>query len=93
MLVLFFAVPFIVIGSLIPRPQYSLATMLTAVNTATFLSIQGTYDANFLTFVNGNLAGPAGLLFAFVWTRVTRPFGAEFAAARGSSARAGTTWC
>ncbi|CDY79336.1 Inner membrane component of tripartite multidrug resistance system [Caballeronia glathei] len=82
MLVLFFAVPFIVIGSLIPRPQYSLATMLTAVNTATFLSIQGTYDANFLTFVNGNLAGPAGLLFAFVWTRVTRPFGAEFAAAR-----------
>ncbi|MEA3095604.1 MAG: hypothetical protein QOJ04_6946 [Caballeronia sp.] len=82
MLVIMFAVPFILIGTLIPRPQYNLATMLTAVNTATFISIQGTYDANFLTFMNSNLAGPAGLLFAFVWTRVTRPFGSELAAAR-----------
>lgn len=82
MLVIMFAVPFILIGTLIPRPQFNLATMLTAVNTATFISIQGTYDANFLTFMNSNLAGPAGLLFAFVWTRVTRPFGAELAAAR-----------
>jgi uncharacterized membrane protein YccC len=82
MLVIMFAVPFIVIGSLIPRPQVSLVTTLTAVNTATFISIQGAYDANFLTFINSNLAGPAGLLFAFIWTRVTRPFGAELAAAR-----------
>lgn len=82
MLVILFAVPFILIGSLIPRPQFNLATMLTAVNTATFISIQGAYDANFLTFMNSNLAGPAGLLFAFVWTRVTRPFGAELAASR-----------
>jgi uncharacterized membrane protein YccC len=82
MLVILFAAPFILIGSLIPRPQYNIATMLTAVNTATFISIQGTYDANFFTFINSNLAGPAGLLFAFVWTRVTRPFGAEFAASR-----------
>jgi uncharacterized membrane protein YccC len=82
MLVIMFAVPFILIGTLIPRPQFNLATMLTAVNTATFISIQGTYDANFLTFMNSNLAGPAGLLFAFVWTRVTRPFGAELAASR-----------
>ncbi|KQR74059.1 fusaric acid resistance protein [Burkholderia sp. Leaf177] len=82
MLVIMFAIPFILIGTLIPRPQFNLATMLTAVNTATFISIQGTYDANFLTFMNSNLAGPAGLLFAFVWTRVTRPFGAELAASR-----------
>jgi uncharacterized membrane protein YccC len=82
MLVIMFATPFILIGTLIPRPQFNLATMLTAVNTATFISIQGTYDANFLTFMNSNLAGPAGLLFAFVWTRVTRPFGAELAASR-----------
>ncbi|MDN7184467.1 FUSC family protein [Caballeronia sp. SEWSISQ10-4 2] len=82
MLVIMFAVPFILIGTLIPRPQFNLATMLTAVNTATFISIQGTYDANFLTFMNSDLAGPAGLLFAFVWTRVTRPFGAELAASR-----------
>ena len=28
------------------------------------------------------IAGVAGLLFAFLWTRATRPFGAELAAAR-----------
>jgi uncharacterized membrane protein YccC len=82
MLVIMFSVPFILIGSLIPRPQLNLATMLTAVNTATFISIQGAYDANFLTFANSNLAGPAGLLFAFLWTRATRPFGAQYAATR-----------
>ena len=65
MLVIMFAVPFIFVGTLIPRPQFNLATMLVAVNTATFISIQGAYDANFLTFMNSNLAGPAGLLFAF----------------------------
>lgn len=82
MLVVMFAVPFICVGTLIPQPRFTLATMLTAVNTATFLSIQGAYDANFLTFVNSNMAGCAGLLFAFVCTRITRPFGAELAAAR-----------
>lgn len=82
MLVVMFAVPFIIVGTLIPRPQFNLATMLVAVNTASFISIQSAYEANFLTFLNSNLAGPAGLLFAFIWTRVTRPFGAELAAAR-----------
>ena len=82
MLVVMFSVPFLIIGTLIPRPQFNLATMLVAVNTASFISIQSAYEANFLTFINSNLAGPAGLLFAFIWTRVTRPFGAELAAAR-----------
>lgn len=82
MLVVMFAVPFLIVGTLIPRPQFNLATMLVAVNTASFISIQSAYEANFLTFLNSNLAGPAGLLFAFIWTRMTRPFGAELAAAR-----------
>lgn len=82
MLVIMFAVPFILVGTLIPRPQFNLATMLVAVNTATFISIQDAYDADFLVFMNSNLAGLAGLLYAFLWTRATRPFGAEFAAAR-----------
>jgi uncharacterized membrane protein YccC len=56
--------------------------MLTAVNTATFISIQSAYEADFFVFINSNLAGVAGLLFAFIWTRMTRPFGAELAAAR-----------
>jgi hypothetical protein len=33
-------------------------------------------------FLNSNIAGVAGLLYAFVWTRATRPFGAELAARR-----------
>jgi uncharacterized membrane protein YccC len=82
MLVVIFAGPFILVGTLIPRPQFNLATMLVAVNTATFISIQGAYDADFLVFLNSNLAGVAGLLYAFIWTRATRPFGAELAAAR-----------
>ncbi|MDE1179774.1 FUSC family protein [Paraburkholderia sp.] len=82
MLVLLFAGPFILVGTMIPRPQFNMVTMLTAVNTATFISIQNAYDADFLVFLNSNIAGVAGLLFAFLWTKVTRPFGAELAAAR-----------
>ncbi|WP_250455651.1 FUSC family protein [Caballeronia sp. ATUFL_M2_KS44] len=82
MLVVIFSVPFIAIGILIPRPRFTLITMLVAVNTATFISIQSAYEANFFVFLNSNLAGLAGLLFAFVWTRVTRPFGSELAVAR-----------
>ncbi|CAH2928196.1 MAG: Tetrapartite efflux system, inner membrane component FusBC-like [uncultured Paraburkholderia sp.] len=82
MLVILFAAPFILVGTLIPRPQFNMVTVLVAVNTATFISIQDAYDANFLTFLNSNLAGIAGLLYAYMWTRVTRPFGAELAAAR-----------
>jgi uncharacterized membrane protein YccC len=59
-----------------------MVTMLVAVNTATFISIQSAYDADFFVFLNSNLAGVAGLLFAFVWTRATRPFGAELAVRR-----------
>ncbi|HEY2608919.1 FUSC family protein [Paraburkholderia sp. RL18-103-BIB-C] len=82
MLVILFAVPFIMVGTLIPRPQFNMVTVLVAVNTATFISIQDAYDANFLTFLNSNFAGLAGLLYAYLWTRVTRPFGAELAASR-----------
>jgi uncharacterized membrane protein YccC len=82
MLVIIFAAPFLIIGTLIPRPQFNLVTMLVAVNTATFISIQSAYEADFFVFLNSNLAGVAGLLFAFIWTRATRPFGAELAVAR-----------
>ncbi len=82
MLVLAFSVPFIVVGTLTVRPQFYLGMLLTLVNTSSFISIQGAYDADFLSFANSNLAGPIGLLFAFVWTLVARPFGAELAAKR-----------
>ncbi|MEM5365767.1 FUSC family protein [Paraburkholderia azotifigens] len=82
MLVVIFSGPFLIIGTLIPRPQFTLVTLLTAVNTATFISIQSAYEADFFVFLNSNLAGVGGLLFAFIWTRATRPFGAELAAER-----------
>ncbi len=82
MLVLAFAVPFICVGTLTVQPRFYLGTLLTIVNTASFVSIQGAYDADFMVFINANLAGPIGLLFAFVWTLIARPFGAEFAAKR-----------
>ena len=82
MLVLAFAVPFICVGTLTVQPRFYLGTLLTIVNTASFISIQGAYDADFMVFMNANLAGPIGLLFAFVWTLIARPFGAELAAKR-----------
>ncbi|PVZ15287.1 Uncharacterized membrane protein YccC [Pseudomonas sp. URIL14HWK12:I9] len=82
MLVLAFAIPFIPIGALTVQPRFYLGTLLTLVNTSTFISIQGEYDANFMNFVNSNIAGPVGLLFAFCWTLIVRPFGTELAARR-----------
>ncbi|SQH31234.1 fusaric acid resistance domain-containing protein [Pseudomonas mucidolens] len=82
MLVLAFAVPFICVGTLTVQPRFYLGMLLTIVNTSSFISIQGAYDADFLSFANANLAGPVGLLFAFVWTLIARPFGAELAAKR-----------
>ena len=82
MLVLAFSVPFICVGTLTVQPKFYLGTLLTIVNTSSFISIQSAYDADFLNFVNSNLAGPVGLLFAFVWTLVVRPFGVELAAKR-----------
>jgi uncharacterized membrane protein YccC len=82
MLVLAFAVPFICVGTLTVQPRFYLGMLLTIVNTSSFISIQGAYDADFLSFANSNLAGPIGLLFAFVWTLIARPFGSELAAKR-----------
>ena len=82
MLVLAFAVPFICVGTLTVQPRFYLGMLLTLVNTSSFISISGAYDADFFAFVNSNLAGPMGLLFAFIWTLVARPFGAELAAKR-----------
>lgn len=82
MLVLAFAVPFIWIGALTVQPKFYLGTLLTIVNSSTFISIQSQYDADFMNFINANIAGPAGLLFAFCWTLVVRPFGTGAAAKR-----------
>jgi uncharacterized membrane protein YccC len=82
MLVIVFALPFIWVGTLMPTPRFGLVATIVALTTATFLSIQSVYAADFQVFVNNNLSGQAGLLFAYLWTRVTRPFGTELAVRR-----------
>lgn len=82
MLVVVFAGPFICVGTLMPNPRFSLMATLVALNTATFISVQSAYDYNFDSFINANLSAQVGVLYAYLWTRVTRPFGAEMAVRR-----------
>jgi uncharacterized membrane protein YccC len=63
MLVLVFAPPFLVAGTVIGRPQFMLIAMLLAVNIASLVGLQEVYSADFTTFANGNLASVAGGLF------------------------------
>ncbi|CAD6559113.1 p-hydroxybenzoic acid efflux pump subunit AaeB [Paraburkholderia hiiakae] len=82
LLVILFSFLFIPLGLLMPRPKWSLISTLVALTTATFLGIGSVYEANILTFLNGNLAGLAGVMFASVMTGAIRPFGTDAATAR-----------
>ena len=93
MLVVMFAVPFLIIGTLIPRPQFNLVTMLVAVNTATFISIQSAYEANFLTFINSNLAGLGGPAVRVHVDPRDTPVRRRTRGRAPACARAGTTSC
>ena len=73
MLVVMFA-PFILIGTLLPRPQFNMVTMLVAVNTATFISIQGAY-AGFLRVPEQQPRGCRRVVVRLCMR--TRPFGAN----------------
>ncbi|AJC19602.1 FUSC family protein [Pandoraea pulmonicola] len=82
LLVSLFAVPYLLLGTLIPQPRFTMVAMLVAVNTASFVGIQGGYSADFSAFFNSNIAGLAGVLFALLWTLQTRPFGTRVAMRR-----------
>jgi uncharacterized membrane protein YccC len=82
LLVALFAVPYLLLGTLIPQPRFTMVAMLVAVNTASFVGIQGGYSADFGAFFNSNIAGLAGVLFALLWTLQTRPFGTRVAMRR-----------
>jgi len=82
MLVLMFAVPYLIIGLLVAQPRLAMIGMPLAVVTANDIGIQGAYSANFQTFFNSNIAGIAGIAFALVWTLVVRPFGTQAATRR-----------
>ncbi|QKC94360.1 FUSC family protein [Mesorhizobium sp. NZP2298] len=82
LLVLVLAPPFLVLGTLIPRPQLSMLAMLLTVNTASFIALSDRFSADFVSFAGGGLAALAGVGFALVWTLMVRPFGGEIAAQR-----------
>ena len=82
LLVILFSFLFVPLGLLMSRPKWALISTLVALTTATFLGIDSVYDANILSFLNGNLAGLAGVMFASVMTGVIRPFGMDAATAR-----------
>lgn len=75
-------IPFLLIGTLMTNPRFNMIALLLAVNTATFVGIQGAYSADFPSFFNGNIAGVVGVLLALIWTLLTRPFGTELALRR-----------
>jgi uncharacterized membrane protein YccC len=81
-LVLAFAGPFLLIGLLIPRPQFNIIAMLLTVNMASYVALQDRFSADFASFANEGLAAALGVGFALVWTLLTRPFGEELAASR-----------
>lgn len=82
MLVVVFAPPFLLMGVLVPKPQYFLLALLTCVNTASFIALQDRFSADFVSLVEGGLSSSLGLAFALTWTMLTKPFGAELAARR-----------
>ncbi|HYQ38012.1 MAG TPA: FUSC family protein [Pseudomonas sp.] len=82
MLAIALAVPLLLAGTLTGRPQFNAAVMLFAVQTISTITLQDTYRANFPVFGDVALSNILGLTFAIVWVRLTKPFGAEWAARR-----------
>jgi uncharacterized membrane protein YccC len=81
-LVLLLAVPFLCIGTLATKPQFTIVAMTLTVSTASIMGLSGAYSADFVSFSNGSLATVLGMFFVLIWTRLTRPFGAELALRR-----------
>ena len=81
-LVVVFAPVYLALPILIGRPKTMFIGLLLAVNSATLMTLQDVYAADFNQFVNGAIASVIGVLFTLVWTILTRPFGAALAARR-----------
>ena len=81
-LVVVFAPVYLALPILIGRPKTMFIGLLLAVNSATLMTLQEVYSANFTLFVNGAIAAVLGAVFTLVWTILTRPFGAALAAQR-----------
>lgn len=81
-LVMVFAVPFILFGTIMSRPQFALPGMLMTVGTASTVALTSSYSANFISFVDGSIAATLGVVFAVVWSSLTHTLGAALKARR-----------
>lgn len=81
-LVAVFAPVYLLLPILIARPKTMFIGLLLAVNSATLMTLQEVYAADFTQFVNGAVASVLGAVFALVWMILTRPFGSALAASR-----------
>lgn len=81
-LVVIFAVPFILFGTIMSRPQFALPGMLMTVGTASTVALSSTYSADFVSFMDGAIASVLGVLFAVVWSGLTHSLGASRKAQR-----------
>jgi hypothetical protein len=91
MLVAMLAVPFLLVGTLFTRPQFTMIAMMLTVNTATFLSLQGAYDTDFNAFFNGNVATVVGYRLRCCSACWCVPSASSWPFA-ACGAPAGTTW-
>ncbi|MBV8501234.1 MAG: FUSC family protein [Paucibacter sp.] len=76
-LVLGLAPFFLVLGTLMTRPNFAVMALGLTVSLASSLGLSEAYSADFGVFVNSTLASVAGSLLALLWTLLTRPFGAS----------------
>jgi uncharacterized membrane protein YccC len=73
---------FLLAGVLSARPRTNFIGMPLAVNTATLLALQSTYNADFQSYANSAIAFMVGMVMAAVVTKLARSFGAEWIAQR-----------
>ena len=81
-LVMCLMAPFILGGLLATRPQFTMIAMTLTVAMASVMGLSGAYNADFPSYFNMSLASVVGILYALLWTLVTRPFGAKLAMRR-----------
>ena len=82
MLVLVLAPTFLLIGIGIARPALAGFANGLAIITATLMSLQSSYSADFTSYFNGSLASITGLGIAAIVTGIVRSVGADLSARR-----------
>lgn len=76
------ALPLLWAGAFTGRPQHTMTVLLFTSQAITDLGLAERYTAHFESFAAGTLSAVLGMVFAIVWTAVSKPFGTELIARR-----------